>query len=213
MTLLRLNNGYTTKKSMYLRYFLPIYLFVYVLVAFVWRSYIVWKHTGVNPVTFKGSDNAHDFVGRIFKLIFVVIVLVVFVHSFFPFAYSYTSPIQWLEHKWLTWLGVLLLLLSLLWTALAQSQMGEAWRIGIDTEHRTPLVRQGVFRISRNPIFLGIIVTLLGLFLTLPNALTLLAFVLGVVVIGVQVRLEEEYLTRMHPKDYPVYRQRVRRWI
>ena len=198
---------------MYLRYLLPIYLFVYILVAFVWRSYVVWKHTGVNPVTFKGSDNAHDFVGRIFKLIFVVIVLVVFVYSFFPFAYSYTSPIQWLEHEWLTRLGVLLLLLSLLWIALAQSQMGEAWRIGIDTEHPTPLVQQGVFRISRNPIFLGMRVTLLGLFLTVPNALTLLAFVLGVVVSGVQVRLEEEYLTRMHPKDYPAYRQRVRRWI
>lgn len=198
---------------MFLRYFLPIYLFIYVVVAFVWRSYIVWKHTGINPVTFKGSDNAHDFVGRVFKLVFVLVVLVVFVYSFFPLVYTYTSPIQWLENRWLTWIGVLLLVLSLLWIVLAQSQMGEAWRIGIDTDHRTPLVQNGLFGISRNPIFLGMSLTLLGLFLTLPNAFTLLAFVSGIVLIGVQVRLEEQYLAQVHPEAYYEYRQRVRRWL
>jgi protein-S-isoprenylcysteine O-methyltransferase Ste14 len=198
---------------MSLRYFLPVYLFIYVLVAFVWRSYIVWKRTGINPVTFKGSDNAHDFVGRVFKLVFVVVVLVLFVYSFFPFAYAYTAPIQWLEHRWLRSAGVVMLLLSLVWIGVAQSQMGEAWRIGIDTDHRTPLIQNGLFGISRNPIFFGMMVTLLGLFLTLPNALTLLTFVLGVVLMGIQVRLEEEYLTQVHPKAYPEYRQRVRRWL
>lgn len=196
-----------------LRYFLPLYLFVYILVAFVWRSYVVWKHTGINPVTFKGSDNAHDFVGRVFKLLFVLILLVVFVYSFFPYAYVYTAPIQWLEHRWLRLIGVLLLLLSLLWIVLAQAQMGEAWRIGIDTEHRTFLVQNGLFAISRNPIFFGMMVTLLGLFLTLPNAITLLTFVLGVVLIGVQVRLEEEYLAQLHPEAYSDYLRRVRRWL
>ena len=198
---------------MSLRYFLPIYLLIYVGVAFVWRSYIVRKHTGINPVTFKGNDNAHDFVGRIFKLVFVVVVLVVFVNSFFPDVYTYTAPVQWLEHRWSSSIGVGLLLFSLVWIALAQSQMGEAWRIGIDTEHRTPLVQNGLFGISRNPIFLGMMLTLFGLFLTLPNAFTLLAFVLGVVLIGVQVRLEEEYLARVHEEAYEDYRRRVRRWL
>src|ERR1044071_1914384 len=193
---------------MSLRYFLPIYLLIYVGVAFVWRSYIVRKHTGINPVTFKGNDNAHDFVGRIFKLVFVV-----FVNSFFPDVYTYTAPVQWLEHRWSSSIGVGLLLFSLVWIALAQSQMGEAWRIGIDTEHRTPLVQNGLFGISRNPIFLGMMLTLFGLFLTLPNAFTLLAFVLGVVLIGVQVRLEEEYLARVHEEAYEDYRRRVRRWL
>jgi len=198
---------------MYLRCFLPLYLFVYVAVAFVWRSYIVWKHTSINPVTFKGSDNAHDFVGRVFRLVFAVVVFAVFVYSFFPIVYAYTAPLRWLEYRWLRSMGVLLLLLSLVWTGVAQSQMGEAWRIGIDTEHRTPLVQNGLFGISRNPIFFGMMLTLFGLFLTLPNAFTLLAFVLGIVLIGVQVRLEEEYLAQVHPETYRDYRRRVRRWL
>ena len=39
----------------------------------------------------------------------------------------------------------------------------------------------GVFGLSRNPIFLGMMLTLLGLFLVIPNAVTLLTFVMGIV--------------------------------
>jgi len=138
---------------MSLRYFLPIYLLAYIIAAFFWRAYEVWKKTGVNPVVFKGSDSAHDFVGRVFKALFAVIVAVVVIYAFIPSAYQYVMPIHWLERTWIKLPGIVLLLVSLLWTMLAQAQMGNSWRIGIDTEHRTKLVQTGVFRLSRNPIF------------------------------------------------------------
>jgi protein-S-isoprenylcysteine O-methyltransferase Ste14 len=90
--------------------------------------------------------------------------------------------------------------------------MGDSWRIGID-QQRTSLVQSGVFRYSRNPIFLGMIVTLLGLFLTLPNAMTLLTFALGFALIQIQVRLEEDFLTKMHESKYADYCRKVRRWL
>jgi protein-S-isoprenylcysteine O-methyltransferase Ste14 len=196
-----------------LKYFLPLYLFAYFCAAFFWRSFMVWKRTGVNPVVFKGSDDAHDFIGRIFKLLFALIVGVVLVYSFWPGVYLYFMPIDWLERSWLRWTGVTLLLLSLVWTVVAQAQMGESWRIGIDQTHRTNLVQSGVFSRSRNPIFLGMMLTLLGLFLVIPNALTLLTLAMGVVLIQIQVRLEEEFLARSHGDEYAQYRIRVRRWI
>ena len=198
---------------MILRYFLPLYLVAYVIAAFFCRSYVVWKKTGVNPVVFKGSDSTHDFIGRVFKLLFVLLVAVVFVYSFLPDAYKYLLPIPWLERSWSKSTGVILLTASLAWTVLAQAQMGESWRIGIDDAHETRLVKIGVFGISRNPIFLGMMVTLFGLFLVIPNALTLLVIVVGVVVINIQVRLEEEYLKTTHGDEYVSYSQRVRRWI
>jgi protein-S-isoprenylcysteine O-methyltransferase Ste14 len=198
---------------MFLRYFLPACLLAYLLTTFVWRSYVVWKKTGANPFTFKNSDTAHDFVGRIFKLTFALVVLVVLVYALSPAAYDYLAPIRWLEHSSLQWIGVAFLLLSLVWTIIAQAQMGEAWRIGIDTEHRTPLVQTGIFHISRNPIYIGVVITLSGLFLILPNALTLLILILGLVLIGVQVRLEEEHVAKMYPQEYAEYCRRVRRWL
>lgn len=169
--------------------------------------------TGVNPIVFKGTENAHDFIGRAFKLLFVLVVTVVLAYSFWPELYRHAIPIEWLERAWLKWLDVVFLLLSLLWTVLAQAQMGESWRIGIDQEHRTSLVRSGVFGLSRNPIFLGMMLTLFGLFLVVPNALTLVALVVGVVLIQIQVRLEEEFLARTHGEEYEQYRRHVRRWI
>ena len=198
---------------MSLRYFLPLYLLAYFLAAFFWRSFVVWKKTGINPVVFKSTDNAHDFIGRAFKLLFALIVIVVFVYSFWPELYGYAIPIEWLDHARLKRLGVALLLLSLLWTVLAQAQMGKSWRIGIDQQHPTSLVRRGVFALSRNPIFLGMMLTLLGLFLVIPNALTLLALVVGVLLIQIQVRLEEEFLANTHGEEYEQYKREVRRWI
>lgn len=198
---------------MSLKYFLPLYLLAYLICAFLWRSFMVWKNTGINPVVFKGTDNPHDFIGRMFRLLFVLVVGVVLAYSFWPEVYRYTVPIESLDRAWLRWSGVALLILSLVWTESAQAQMGSSWRIGIDLEHRTPLVRSGIFKLSRNPIFLGMMLTLLGLFLVIPNALTLLSLVMGVVLIQIQVRLEEEFLAQAHGEEYERYKRDVRRWL
>jgi protein-S-isoprenylcysteine O-methyltransferase Ste14 len=57
------------------------------------------------------------------------------------------------------------------------------------------------------------IVTLLGLFLMIPNVGTLIALLVGIILIGIQVRLEEEYLTSTHGDTYIEHRRNVRRWI
>ncbi|MET0649147.1 MAG: isoprenylcysteine carboxylmethyltransferase family protein, partial [Pyrinomonadaceae bacterium] len=178
-----------------------------------WRSFVVWKRTGVNPLVFKGTDNAHDYIGRVFKLLFAVVVAAVAMYSISEQLYQYLTPITWLERRWLRAAGGILLLFSLAWTVVAQAQMGESWRIGIDEERRTPLVRKGVFGLSRNPIFLGMMLTLLGLFLVIPNAVTLAVLALGVVLIQIQVRLEEEFLSRTHGEAYAEYCLAVRRWL
>jgi len=198
---------------MSLRYFLPLYLFFYLGTAFLWRSFIVWMRAGINPVVFKTTDSAHDYIGRVFTVLFALIVIIVLVHSLWPNGYLLFMPIEWLERMWITTLGVMLLVLSLVWTLLAQIQMGESWRIGIDQEHQTALVQTGVFGFSRNPIFLGMIITLVGLFLVIPNALTLLTLLMGAMLIGIQVRLEEEFLLKSHGEDYARYKQHVRRWL
>ena len=78
---------------MSLRYFLPIYLIAYFIAAFFWRSYVVRKRTGVNPVLFKSSDSAHDFIGRVFKALFAAIVAGVVSDAFVPNADQYLTPI------------------------------------------------------------------------------------------------------------------------
>lgn len=194
-------------------YILLAFLIVYVAAAFVLPSYRVWKRTGVNPVTFRGADNAHDYIGKLFKIVMAGLAACAIIYTFVPSFYSFLLPVPWLDSLAVRYVGLILLLISLAWTVLAQIQMGNSWRIGIDEEKRTELVETGVFGISRNPIFLGMIVTLAGFFLVIPNALTLLFLVLGFVLIQIQVRLEEEFLTRSHGDKYQEFRKKVRRWL
>ena len=196
-----------------LRIILPLYLIAYLGVAFVWRSYVVWRRIGSNPVIFGGSDSLHDFLGRVFKVAVGLLALAIFVFALSPPLYQSLAPIVWLEHWGLKAVGLLLLLVSFASTAVAQAQMGASWRIGIDRNRRTAFVRHGLFRWSRNPIFLGMMVTLLGVFLVIPNALTLAIMLVGLVATQAQVRLEEEHLTKVHGEAYLAYCREVRRWL
>jgi protein-S-isoprenylcysteine O-methyltransferase Ste14 len=96
---------------------------------------------------------------------------------------------------------------------LAQSQMGTAWRIGIDSARATSLVTHGLFGWSRNPIFLAMRLILAGLVLLVPAAVTLVLLVLAEVLIQVQVRLEEAHLGALHGASYERYRAQVARWL
>jgi protein-S-isoprenylcysteine O-methyltransferase Ste14 len=91
--------------------------------------------------------------------------------------------------------------------------MGNAWRIGIDEKNETELVSNGLFLLSRNPIFLSMRINLIGLFLVLPNAVTLALVAAGEVLMQVQVRLEEAHLESLHGAKYMEYRSTVRRWL
>lgn len=95
-------------------------------------------------------------------------------------------------------IGVSFLVVALIWVLVAQIQLGDSWRIGIDERSSSPLVQNGLFGISRNPIFFGMLVMLAGLLLTIPTAATLVATVLGFVLIHIQVRLEESFLLEKH---------------
>ena len=111
------------------------------------------------------------------------------------------------------YIGLGLLAFALIWTIIAQGHRKNSWRIGIDTETKTELITAGIFQFSRNPIFFGMIVSLVGLFLTTPNALTILFLILGHILIQIQIRLEEEFLTEQHGQKYTDYKQKVRQLI
>jgi len=193
--------------------FLPIATLLYILLVFVLRSVILWKQTGINPFVFGNADKAHDYVGRVYKLMVLFTWISICIYSFFPDWYQYLMPITYKEHDFLKMSGVLLLIISFIWTSIAQYQMATSWRIGIDYEEKTELISNGLFRYSRNPVFLGVLTSYLGIFFITPNILSFSILLVIFVAIQTQVRLEEEYLTNVHGDQYDLYITKVRRWI
>ena len=189
------------------------YFVVYFLAGFVVRSWLVYRRTGINPIVLPSTPDAYGYVGRAFKVVIGVCATVVGLLATQPQAQAWMGPIQPLQAPVFGGLGWCLLVLSLVGMLVAQAQMGASWRVGIDAEHRTELVRRGLFRWSRNPIFLAMRVNLLGFFLVLPNAVTLALLATGEVLMQVQVRLEEQHLSSLHADAYARYCTEVPRWL
>ena len=198
---------------MALKIYLPIYLILYMLVAFVIPTYRTYKQTGINPITFGKNDNAHDYIGFIMKVLIVLLFVAVLTYSMSEKMYSYLVPISYLQTQTLTIIGLALIHIALVWISIAQFQMSNSWRIGIDEENKTKLVTDGVFSISRNPIFLGMIISVLGLFFIVPNALTFFLTITTYIVIQIQIRLEEEFLQKQHAQDYVNYKLKTKRLL
>lgn len=199
--------------EVFLKLYLPIYLLFYLAVAFVLPSYRTWKQTGINPITFDKEDTAHNYIGFVMKLLIALLFIMTLVYSLSTKLYEYLLPVWYMDNQLVMIAGLVLIHASLIWIAIAQYQMSNSWRIGIDEENKTQLVTKGVFSISRNPIFLGMIVTVFGLFLILPNALSLFLTCSSNIIIQIQIRLEEEFLERQHGQSYQNYKSKTRRLI
>ena len=197
----------------YLRLILPIYFIIYFGVALVWKTVVVARRIGKNPLVLPKDDSAYGLIGFYFKLVMTALFAYAVVYSLLPTWHDYFLPIIQLDNPTIKHVGLALLFISLTWTVIAQSHMKNSWRIGIDTDTKTELVTTGLFSVSRNPIFFGMIITLFGLFLITPNALTVLFLILGYVLIQVQIRLEEDFLSKEHGQKYFEYKQKVRRLI
>ncbi len=192
---------------------LPIFTLVYILQVFILQSWVQWKKTGIKPCVFGNTDSPHDYCGKVYKLMVVGTWVSIAFYSFFQAQYKFLLPIWYLEMDWLQHVGFGLAFASFIWIIIAQNQMATSWRIGINYQEKTALKKDGLFNISRNPIFLEVIISYLGTFLIIPNALSFVLMLLTFIVIQVQVRLEEEYLKKTHGDSYAEYTKTVRRWI
>jgi protein-S-isoprenylcysteine O-methyltransferase Ste14 len=76
------------------------------------------------------------------------------------------------------------------------------------------LVTGGIYRFTRNPMYVGLLLTLVGWAAYLSNPLALLFAPLFVLYINrFQIRPEERVLATLFGAPYADYRGRVRRWI
>jgi len=194
-------------------YFLFVYFTLFFGIAVVWRNYAVAKSTGINAFKLNQKSGPEAITGIYFKWLPVLSILVFILFSFFPNLYMLLGPIEFLTNTSVQYAGMGIMSIALVWVATAQSQMGASWRIGIDHEQKTEFVQRGLFRYSRNPIFVGIIFISLGYFLLLPNPITFAILVLDIALIQIQVAMEEEHLTKQHGQPYRDYCQRARRWL
>ena len=110
------------------------------------------------------------------------------------------------------WLGAMVFVLAVAlvaWAIVIITRAGSNVPTNLPT---TTIVESGPYRFTRNPIYLGMFLGLIGLAIAFDNLWLLMMLVPFALVIRYGAR-EEAYLKRKFGDVYRGYRSRVRRWL
>jgi protein-S-isoprenylcysteine O-methyltransferase Ste14 len=118
-----------------------------------------------------------------------------------------------LVHEALQVVGAALMLCGIGFFAIAQLHLGASWRIGIDAEAKPGLVTDGLYRYSRNPIYVGLLATIAGYACLLPTVLSAILLVCTYIGMRAQIAGEEAYLLATYGDAFRDYARRVGRLV
>ena len=190
-----------------------LYLLVYYGLILGLRSWMLYRQTGI--ASWRSGlkerwERALIYLESIYVLLLPFIVLN---FVFLPENYQHLGPFTALVIPEVLYTGICLATIGLLFAFIAQLQMGDSWRFGLHQDNQTTLVTSGLFRLSRNPVYLGILIANIGFFGIVPCIASTTMVILLIIVLYLKIRSEESFLEGQHGEDYASYRTVVRRWL
>ena len=123
-------------------------------------------------------------------------------------------PIKQLIEPPFTYGGIVAIVISILIVVACERIFRQKGTSNRPFEESSCLVNEGLFKYSRNPIYLGMVVFLIGLWLVLGSLspLVVIPFFVGLIQ-SKFIKVEEKMLEEKFGEEYQEYKVRVRRWI
>lgn len=193
---------------------LSLLLFLIFLFSYLGKLKILKKKYKIQAnVLTKGKT---DFQIKITEA-FVKVTTLIWGVMWFSFSVLESQISDWIDpffrNDLLSSLGILFIALGLAIFIVAMISMKTSWRVGIDKRTKSSLVIEGIYRLTRNPAFVGFDLMFIGLFITYPNILTLSIAVLNVLAIHHLILQEEKHLKITFQEEYLKYYSNTRRYI
>lgn len=115
---------------------------------------------------------------------------------------------------WTRWIGAIIAIIGVVVFITAVVTMHDSWRAGVSKTDKTELVTSGIFRISRNPAFLGFDLVYVGVLLMFFNWVLFASSILAIVMFHLQiVNVEEDFLLEAFGQEYLDYKKTVNRYF
>lgn len=110
--------------------------------------------------------------------------------------------------------GVLVAVVGVAAFIISVLTMRDSWRAGVSKTDKTELVTKGIYKISRNPAFLGFDLMYLGILLMFFNLVLFEVSLFAMLMFHLQiVNVEEEFLLEAFGDEYLRYKKKVCRYI
>lgn len=111
------------------------------------------------------------------------------------------------------YLGILLIGIGTVVFIAAMITMRDSWRAGIPQGEKLQIVTKGMYRVSRNPAFLGFDLTYIGATIAFGNVVLLLFSMVAITMMHLQILEEERYMETTFGGEYLAYKNRVARYL
>ena len=113
----------------------------------------------------------------------------------------------------LQWVAVVILLAGLGIAIPSLFQLGEELRFGLSEAHTATLKSKGLYRVSRNPLYLGFYLIATASCLYVPTWATLFFAIVAIGIHHQVVLAEEQFLRQRFAGTYNSYTRQVRRYL
>jgi len=113
---------------------------------------------------------------------------------------------------WMSWIGACMLCLATVVLLLSFYGLGSSLRYGLP-EKDTQLKTSGLYRFSRHPLYLGVLLMTLSSVIFFPNILNILMGSYCIATHYLMILGEEKFLAEKFGAEWEVYKKKVRRFL
>lgn len=118
-----------------------------------------------------------------------------------------------IRNNMIRYTGIIISLIGVIVFVIAMATMKDNWRAGVDATQNTSMVKTGIYKVSRNPAFLGFDLFYLGITLAFSNPLQMIYLVLCFIMFHLQILEEEKFLQSVFGQDYLLYKKTTGRYF
>ena len=145
---------------------------------------------------------------QILPTTYLLIALVLILVLHFTFPAIKLIPLPW------NLLGLILLITGIALNLIADGAFHRAGTTVKPFQESCALLTDGVYRLSRNPMYLGFVLTLIGVAILLGSLTPWIIVPIFIVLMEVVfIQIEERMLAVKFGPDWQAYKKKVRRWI
>ena len=111
------------------------------------------------------------------------------------------------------WISCVLLVIGVLFSILSMHKLGDDLISGLPQDSINILQTNGIFRISRNPLYLGFFFVALSSIINVPNPINVVCCIIGILIHHKKVLAEERYLIDKVGNAYRDYMRQAWRYL
>ena len=111
-----------------------------------------------------------------------------------------------------SWAAVVILYAGVIIFSISLFNLGKALKVGLPDQDTT-LQTQGIYRISRNPLYIGVHLIAIASCIYFPDLINVSFTIYGIYIHHKIIREEERFLAERFGKDWLIYRTKVSRYL